>query len=703
MPDLPAPKSSAAGQGRSASAGKRRRFTAAAGVAALWAGVCVAVSVATAGSAAALDNGLALTPYMGWNTYFGVGGAPQGTLTEQAVKQAADALVSTGLRDAGYDIVWLDGGWFSGERDANGNQVGDRTRFPDGMKAVADYIHSKGLLAGIYTDAGTNGCGGPGLGSYGHYQQDADQFAAWGYDAVKIDFCGGHQQGLVPKDAYTQFSDAIQHNSSHRPMIINLCNPGAGRFDTWSYAPPIGNSWRTDGDIGTFHNIPWSRVVRNLDSDAAHPEAAGPGHWNDPDYLGPDMGMTATEAQAQFAMWAILSAPLIIGTDVRTMSQQTVDMLSNREVIAIDQDPLGAQGTLLAGAGSEQQVWVKTLANGERAVALFNRGVSSQLISTTAADVGLAPAPAYSLRDIVRHHTTSTSGGIAANVPSHGVVLFRVRPERNVDPTEAPAAVATPPGAVQFPDGLSLVQPGQDNTVTSTIENDSPATLMRDLQVTLQAPDGWTVEPIASVPPDQLLAPGGRRTYSWHVIPPADASGTSQLQVTGTYSYGADPQAGTDTTTSAALVQVQTLTAPSSSMYLSDLPWVYATSTFDTVYRDRTFYNTPLSLHGQTYAKGLWANSVAHIDYYLAGQCTTLTSDLGIDDAARGTGTVQYVVLADGAEIYRSPVITNTTPTVGLSVDVTGAKTIAVEVADGGDGSKFDNADLAAAYLTCAT
>lgn len=696
------PSNPRAGARRRSAPGRRlRRFTAALALAALGAAGLLAVSTATAGRAVALANDLALTPYLGWNTYFGVGGAPQGTLTEQAVKQAADALVATGLRDAGYDIVWLDGGWFSGERDADGYMVGNRTRFPDGMKAVAAYIHSKGMRAGIYTDAGTNGCGGPGLGSYGHYQQDADQFAAWGYDAVKIDFCGGHQQGLVPKDAYTQFSDAIQHNSAHRPMIINLCNPGAGRFDTWSYAPPIANSWRTDADIGTFHNVPWSRVVRNLDSDAAHPEAAGPGHWNDPDYLGPEMGMTATEAQAQFDMWAMLSAPLIIGTDVRTMSRPTVDMLSNPEVVAIDQDTSGGQGTLLAGAGSEQQVWVKSLANGERAVALFNRGDSPQMISTTAADLGLPSAPAYSLRDVVRRHTTSTRGRIAADVPSHGVVLYRVAPQRSVDVTEAPAAVASPPGAVQFPDGLSVVQPGQDNTATSTIENDSAATLMRDVHVTLQAPDGWIVEPIASVPPTQLITPGGSATYRWRVTPPANANGTARVQVMAGYTFDAGPTASTDTTTSTGLVQVRSLTAPDSSTYLSDLPWVYATSTFATVYRDGTYYHTPLSLHGQTYPKGLWANSVAHIDYYVAGRCTTLTSDLGIDDSARGTGTIEYLVLADGAEIYHSPAITNATPTIGLHLDVTGAQTITIQIADGGDGSKYDNGDLAGAYLTC--
>lgn len=678
-----------------------RRFAAGIGVAALSVGVCLAVSTATAGPAAALDNGLARTPYLGWNTYFGIGGAPQGTLTEAAVEQATDALVAKGLRDAGYDIVWLDGGWFSGERDADGNMVGDRTRFPDGMKAVADYIHSKGMRAGIYTDAGTNGCGGPGLGSYGHYQQDADRFAAWGYDAVKIDFCGGHQQGLDPETAYTQFSSAIQHNSAHRPMIINLCNPGAGRHDTWSYAPPIANSWRTEADIGTFHNVPWTRVVRNLDSDAAHPEAAGPGHWNDPDYLGPEMGMTPTEAQAQFDLWAVVSAPLIIGTDVRTMSRPTVDMLTNREVIAIDQDTTGGQGTLLSGAGADQQVWVKTLADGQRAVALLNRGDSPQVISTTAAALGLADAPAYSLRDVVRHHTTATGGRIAADVPSHGAVLFRVAPEHNVEVTEAPATVASAPTAVQFPDGLSLVQPGQANTVTSAIDNDSPATLARDVQVTLQAPDGWAVEPTTPQQGEQVIAPGGSRAFDWRVTPPANATGSAELRVVATYSYGGGPSAGTDTITSSALVQVQALTAPASSMYLSDLPWAYATSTFQTVYRDRTYYDTPLSVHGQIYPKGLWANSVAHVDYYLGGGCTTLTSDLGIDDSARGTGTVEYVVVADGAEIYDSGVITNATPTVRLRVDLAGARTLTIEVADGGDGSKFDNADLAGAYLTC--
>jgi alpha-galactosidase len=371
---------------------------------------------------------------MGWNTYYGVGGV----FDEATVKSVASSLLSSGLAQAGYRIVWLDFGWASGARDANGQLVVDSSQWPDGMSGLTAWLHQQGLQAGIYTDAGSSGCYGQGVGSLGHYQQDADTFAAWGFDAVKVDFCGAGQEGLTPQDAYAKFANALQSNSSGRPMILNVCNfwvPGQidgtlptfanSSYANYQWAPQLAQSWRTDTDIGFTGSIAFSDVLRNLDDDAAHPEAAGPGHWNDPDYLGPGLGMTDAEAQSQLSMWAMLAAPLILGSDPRSLSPGLLAMLENTHVIAVDQDPLGAQGKLIAQSGSTQ-VWAKPLASGARAVALFNRGATSAQIGTTASAVGLPAAASYKLDNLWLNATTTTSGTIAGFVPAHGVVMYRV-------------------------------------------------------------------------------------------------------------------------------------------------------------------------------------------------------------------------------------------------------------------------------------
>jgi alpha-galactosidase len=378
--------------------------------------------------------GLAAVPYMGWNTYYGVGGG----FDEQTVKDVANALINRGLAQAGYKIVWLDFGWASGARDSGGNLIVDSSQWPDGMASLTAWLHQHGLEAGIYTDAGSSGCSGQGVGSLGHYQQDADQFAAWGFDAVKVDFCGGGQAGMAPQQAYADFANALQNNASARPMILNVCNfwvPGQingtlptlanSSFANYQWAPAIAQSWRTDTDIGFTKNVVFSNVLRNLDRDAADPEAAGPGHWNDPDYLAPELGMSATEAQSQFSMWAMVAAPLILGSDPRSLSDADVTMLENPQVIAVDQDPLGIQGALLTLTGSIQ-VWVKPLADGARAVALFNRGTASAQITTTARGVGLPAASQYHLTDLWANTASTTAGTITATVPAHGVALYRV-------------------------------------------------------------------------------------------------------------------------------------------------------------------------------------------------------------------------------------------------------------------------------------
>jgi Alpha galactosidase A/Alpha galactosidase C-terminal beta sandwich domain/Glucodextranase, domain B len=419
------------------------------------AAVVLAMGIPESSSAAGLAP--TPTPYMGWNTYYGVGGH----FNETTIKSVATALISSGLARAGYKIVWLDFGWSTGARDSSGNLVVDASQWPDGMSGLTSWLHAQGLYAGIYTDAGTSGCYGQGVGSYGHYQKDVNQFAAWGFDAIKLDFCGAGQAWQFqfpndPRTLYAEFSSAVANNSSGRPMILNVCDfwapggEGAGlpsiadsSWDAYSWAPALAQSWRTDTDIGYTRNVQFQWVLRNLDQDSTSQtalqttptiqNAAGPpgssgiawGHWNDPDYLAPELGMTSTQAQSQFSMWAMVAAPLILGSDPRALSSATISMLENPQVIAIDQDPLGAQGSLLSQSGSGQ-VWVKPLANADRAVALFNRGSSPLQISTTASAVGLPPASSYKLVNPWTNQTTTTTGDINANVPPDAVVLYRV-------------------------------------------------------------------------------------------------------------------------------------------------------------------------------------------------------------------------------------------------------------------------------------
>ncbi len=379
---------------------------------------------------------LASVPYMGWNTYYGVGGV----FDEQTIISVADSLIGRGLAKAGYRIVWLDFGWASGARDSTGQLVVDPQQWPHGLAWLTAWLHQRGLLAGIYTDAGSSGCYGKGVGSYGHYQQDANTFAAWGFDAVKVDFCGAGQAALSPEPQYAQFAQALRNNSSHRPMLLNVCNfwaPGQidgtrpsladSAYDNYRWAPRIAESWRTDTDIGFSKNIEFVNVLRNLDHDAAHPKAAGPGHWNDPDYLGPELGMTSSQARAQLSMWAIVAAPLILGSDPRALSPATVRMLENRQVIAVDQDPLGIQGTVISHRGSGQ-VWSKRLIGGQSAVALLNRGSRPMRITTTASKAGVRRAKKYTVHDLWKHTTRTTSGAIGVVVPPDSVVLYRVAP-----------------------------------------------------------------------------------------------------------------------------------------------------------------------------------------------------------------------------------------------------------------------------------
>jgi hypothetical protein len=390
----------------------------------------------TAGVRARSANAIAATPYMGWDTYFTFGAH----FDEASVLAQASQLLTRGLARRGYRYVWLDVGWWQGARDAAGSITVSPTQWPHGLAWLTSTLHANGLKVGLYTDAGAEGCGGPRQGSYGHYQQDVNTFAAWGFDAVKVDFCGGVRQGLEPAGAYVALHEAIAHDTPRRAILLSICDylqPGQfatevpalenSAFASYTFGPSSGNSWRTDTDVGVPGDVQFGSVLRNLDADAAQPQAAGPGHWNDPDYLGPDQGMSAAQFRTQFSMWAMLAAPLMVSGNLISLSSASAGTVGNREAIAIDQDPAGLQARLLAASGGAQ-VWVKPLSDGSRAVALLNRGSSTVRISTTTSAIGMPSAGRYLLRNVWTGAVASlgSPGAIMASVPGGSTVLVRV-------------------------------------------------------------------------------------------------------------------------------------------------------------------------------------------------------------------------------------------------------------------------------------
>jgi alpha-galactosidase len=372
---------------------------------------------------------LALTPPMGWNSWnkFAC------NVDEKLIKEVADALVSTGLKDAGYTYINIDDCWH-GERDAQGFIQPDAKRFPSGMKALADYIHGKGLKIGIYSDAGSQTCGGR-PGSRGYEFQDAQRYAEWGIDYLKYDWC--NTEGLKAEGAYKTITAALR--KAGRPMVLSICEWGNDK--PWEWGPTVGHLWRTTGDIyNCFDCIKdhgtWKAfgTMQIMDKQENLRKYAGPGHWNDPDMLEVGNGMPANEDRAHFTMWAMMAAPLITGNDLRSMSPATKETLTNREVLAIDQDPLGVQGFRYAAKDS-LETWLKPLAGGKWAVAFLNRSRKPQPvrfdwqatpITDEVAKVELnAAKTTYRLRNPwAKKDVGTTKKPFAATVPSHDVVVL---------------------------------------------------------------------------------------------------------------------------------------------------------------------------------------------------------------------------------------------------------------------------------------
>ncbi|GAB4054659.1 ricin-type beta-trefoil lectin domain protein [Catellatospora paridis] len=402
-------------------------------------------------AAHALDNGVARTPPMGWNSWntFGC------NINETLIRQHADAIVSSGMRDLGYQYVVVDDCWFNPNRDSAGNLQGDPTRFPSGMKALGDYLHARGLKFGLYQVPVDKTCAQyfgayPGAtGSQGHEAQDARQFAAWGVDFLKYDWCS--PSGTIDQQVTTfaKMRDALA--AAGRPIVYSI-NPNSihaktGPLRNWG---DVANMWRTTEDItntwdsGQTNGYPMG--IQNI-VNVTVPLAsyARPGQFNDPDMMEVGRGgMTDTEMRSHFALWAIMASPLIAGNDLRSMSTATQTILKNANLIAVNQDSLGLQATQVSHDGT-RRVLAKRLANGDVAVALFNQGSTTTTVSTTAAAVGKS-GTSFTLLDAWTNSTSSTSGTISASVPAHGTVVYRVSGGGTTPPPATTTFVSTSSG-----------------------------------------------------------------------------------------------------------------------------------------------------------------------------------------------------------------------------------------------------------------
>jgi len=359
------------------------------------------------------NNGIALRPPMGWNSWYG----NLCKVNDALIRAQADAMVQKGMKALGYEYVNIDDCW-QGERDAQGLIHGDKN-FPD-MKALADYIHSKGLKFGLYSSPGPKTCGGR-EGSYGHEKLDAQAYAAWGVDFLKYDWCSAGEV-YKPEEmqaAYRKMSEELKRTG--RPILYSFCQYGLQRV--WTWAPSAGgNMWRTAGDLDYNYDRP---SLVGFQQDGLE-RFAGPGHWNDPDMLLVGLGkINADENRTQMSLWCLLAAPLLQSADLTTVSRESLAIIANPEVIAVDQDAAGIQGHRVSEEGP-LEVWTKLLADGSKAIGLFNRGEGANPVTVDFKALGLNKPAA--IRDLWAAKDLGIfQGSFTADVPRHGVVLVKIK------------------------------------------------------------------------------------------------------------------------------------------------------------------------------------------------------------------------------------------------------------------------------------
>lgn len=361
-------------------------------------------------------------PQMGFNNWNSTHCRDE--FNEAMIRGIADKFISLGLRDAGYTYVNIDDCWAYWQRDKDGHLRANPKRFPSGIKALADYIHQHGLKFGLYSSAGTSTCeplqenrGFPG--GLGHEKEDAATFASWGVDYLKYDNC--NNQKVDARQRYTAMAKALR--ASGRQIFYSVCEWGENKPWLWAGKPPVdAGSWRTTGDI----RDDYASMLKIFKQNVVLDRYASPGHWNDPDMLEVgNGGMTDTEYRSHFSLWSIMAAPLLIGTDLRTIKPDALQILLNKDVIAVDQDPLGVQGRQVRDADGIHVI-VKPLKDGSRAVVVFNENDAARPVAVAASEIGLKPDMQYELRDLWAHTQANGDGSIKVELPAHATAMYRI-------------------------------------------------------------------------------------------------------------------------------------------------------------------------------------------------------------------------------------------------------------------------------------
>ncbi|GAA3012983.1 hypothetical protein GCM10020229_25370 [Kitasatospora albolonga] len=677
----------------------------------------VGFDLVTAAPAAASQNGLTPTPQMGFNNWNST--HCRAEFNESMVRGIADLFVSQGLREAGYTYVNLDDCWALPSRNAAGDLVADPVRFPNGIKAVADYVHAKGLKFGIYSSAGTKTCDGKGFpGGLGHEQQDADLWASWGVDYLKYDNC--NNQKVDARKRYEDMGNALRNTG--RPILYSICEWGTSQ--PWTWARGVGNSWRTTYDIGDS----WGSMLNIAHLNQSLAPYASPGSWNDPDMLEVgNGGMTDTEYRTHFSLWAQMAAPLLIGADLRTATPATYEILKNADVIAVDQDPLGRQGTVIAKDGG-LVVMSKPLADGGRSVTLTNETDTARTVATTAEAAGIGGASSYRLKDLWSKETTTSGGAISATVPAHGTVMYRVTPEQPADMATGDhqlgdlawtvAYNANGPVERDHSNGGPAAGDGQPLTVGGTAFQRGLGTAAEsDVRFHLGGTcHGLTVD--VGIDDEDATGSAVFRIYrdstvvadsGWRTAgqPPvrltADLTGGEDLRLITTSPGGAG---AAHADWGNPRLRCGTPAAPGVQA-LGDRTVTSASSGWGPVEHDRSNGEkkagdgAPLKVNGKLYPKGLGVNSLSAVTYYLGGACSSLTVEVGIDDEVQAKGSAVFRILTDGRTAADSGRLTGADGPVRLTVPLDGVFALSLEVTDGGDDTQYDHADWGSPELLC--
>ncbi|MGZ0153029.1 NPCBM/NEW2 domain-containing protein [Kribbella sp. WER1] len=638
------------------------------------------LSPAAASDPPPLGN-LAPTPPMGWNSW----NTFNCNINEQLIRDAADSLVASGMAAAGYQYVNIDDCWAEKDRDpATGRYVPSHDRFPSGIKALADYVHGKGLKLGIYTSAGTLTCAQTMPGSLGHEETDAQTFAEWGVDYLKYDNC--NNQGVPAQQRYKAMGDALA--KAGRPIVYSLCEWGSNQPWLWG-ASVGGHLWRTTDDI----NASWPSVMSILDQQVGLEQYSGPNAWNDPDMLEVgNGGLTQGESRAHMSLWALLNAPLIAGNDIRSMNAWTRSALTNPDVIAVDQDWGGRQGSRIRDDG-DTEVWAKPMSDGSKAVVLLNRGTTPRTIGTTAAELGLSgtgpSGTELTVKDLWSKATTVSGGAVRAQVGAHDAVMYRVT---------AGAANDFPPSVLVDATPTSPYVQGDSVDVKVAVHNDG-LTPITKARYGLTAPDGWTAKLVGSAQ-TSVIKPGGSGSATWRLTADRPDLGPVDLSAAASWLWRNQVYDGRST---ARFTMVSA--PPAGTTALSDLPWLATENGWGPVEKDQSNGETaagdgrPLTIAGTVYPKGLGTHAPSSVQYYLGGRCSTLTVTTGIDDEVGDKGHAGFEIHGDGATLATSEA-SGSGPAVPLSVSVAGVNVLDLRTTDL-DGTNSDHTDWAAPVVAC--